>query len=137
MRFFPARQCFIQLQLPDNLPHRSCGNVAHTIYIIGNSISRFFRTNHLIENDRVDLHLHVILGDYGLRRHIGLLNPQIMVGPHLINNRNQNIQTRCKQPMEFTETLHNPYPLLRYDFDRKRDKNNDDSNNNTDNCPFH
>ncbi|MNO57889.1 hypothetical protein D3C76_484350 [compost metagenome] len=60
-----------------------------------------------------------------------------MVRAHLIDNWNKHIQTRGEQPVEFTETLYNSYPLLRYDFDGQCHKYDDNKNNNSNNNPLH
>ncbi|MNB98653.1 hypothetical protein D3C75_459100 [compost metagenome] len=115
--FFPAGQGFIQLHIADNLPHGGGGNVAHPVHIIGNSVCSLLRPRHLIEDDGVDFDLDIILGNDRLRRHIGLLDAQIVVGPHMVDNRNQDVDARRKQVVEFAQSFHNANLLLGNNFD--------------------
>ncbi|MNR51343.1 hypothetical protein D3C85_1710050 [compost metagenome] len=58
-----------------------------------------------------------------------------MIRPHLINDRDQNVQPRRKQAVEFPEPFDHADTLLGNDFDRQCDKYNNDCNNNPDNDP--
>ncbi|MMZ62909.1 hypothetical protein D1872_251360 [compost metagenome] len=131
--FLASGQGFVQLHLTDNLTQGRRRDIADPVHVIGNTVSGLLRSDHLIEDNRIDLHLHIILGDYGLRRNVRLLDPQIMVQADLVDDRDQDVKPRRQQTVELPEPLNDSHPLLRHDFDGQRNKYDYDYDNNGNN----
>jgi hypothetical protein len=94
-------------------------------------VGRLRRVEDLKEDDPVDRHHGVVLGDDLLRRHVEDLLHHVHLGADPVHDRNDKVQARRQRPGIAAEALDCVFEALRYRLDAHRhdDEREDEGNN--------